>query len=202
MTTLLTGGNGWVPSFVLRRLARSGEQVISYDLMEPDQALREHLDDSIAHVVFEQGDVTDASHLREVAERHQVDKIIHAAAITPRLHREMEEPGRIIDVNLMSTVHCLELIRTIPRIIRMVYISSGAAWGSRHEVDELDEESPSRAEGLYGVLKHTCERICRRYATLFDIDVVAMRPASVYGPMERVTPGSTQGSSGILMVTV
>lgn len=191
MTTLLTGGNGWVPSFVLRRLTRRGERVISFDLMEPDQELRDHLGDAIEQVVFVQGDVTDAAQLRRVSEEHQVDKIIHAAAITPRLHREMAEPARIIDVNLVSTVHCLELFRTIPRITRMVYISSGSAWGSGHDLDVIDEDAPSRADGLYGILKHTCERICRRYAELFDIDVVAMRPASVYGPMERVTPGYT-----------
>ena len=191
MTTLLTGGNGWVPSFVLRRLARRGERVISFDLMEPDQALRDHLGDAIEQVVFERVDVTDPARLREVAEQYQVDKTIHAAAITPRLHREKAEPARIIDVNLMSTVHCLELARSIPRITRMVYISSGAAWGSGHDTPVLDEDSPSRAEGLYGILKHTCERICRRYAQLFDIDVVCVRPASVYGPMERITPGYT-----------
>lgn len=191
MTTLLTGGNGWVPSFVLRRLALRGERVVSFDLMEPDPELRDHLGDAIEQVVFEQGDVTDAARLREVAEEHQVDKIIHAAAITPRLHREMAEPARIIDVNLVSTVHCLELIRTMPGITRMVYISSGAAWGSGHDLDAIDEDTPSRADGLYGILKHTCERICRRYVALFDIDVVAMRPASVYGPMERITPGYT-----------
>jgi UDP-glucose 4-epimerase len=191
LTTLLTGGNGWVPSFVLRRLARRGERVVSFDLMEPDQELKDHLGDAIDQVEFVHGDVTDAAALRRVAEEYQVDKIIHAAAITPRLHREMAEPARIIDVNLVSTVHCLELIRTIPAITRMVYISSGAAWGSGHELDVLDEESPSRADGLYGILKHTCERICRRYSALFDVDVVAMRPASVYGPMERITPGYT-----------
>jgi UDP-glucose 4-epimerase len=191
VTTLLTGGNGWVPSFVLRRLARTGERVVSYDLMAPDRELRDHLGDAIEQVVFERGDVTDAHGLREVAERHQVDKLIHAAAITPRLHREKAEPARIIDVNLMSTVHCLELMRTTPRIRRMVYVSSGAAWGSGHDLDVIDEDAPSLADGLYGILKHTCERICRRYAALFDIDVVSMRPASVYGPMERVTPGYT-----------
>lgn len=191
MTTLLTGGNGWVPSFVLRRLARRGERVVSYDLMEPDRELREHLGDAIEQVVFEHGDVTDAGALRQAAERHGVDKIIHAAAITPRLHREQAEPARIIDVNMMSTVHCLELMRMMPEITRLVYISSGAAWGSGHELEVIDEDAPSRADGLYGILKHTCERICRRYAALFDIDVVAMRPASVYGPMERLTPGYT-----------
>ena len=157
--------------------------------MEPDQALKDHLGDAIDQVVFEHGDVTDFEALHDVVVQYDVDKIIHAAAITPRLDREMAEPARIIDVNFGSTVHCLELIRTIPRIERMVYISSGAAWGSGHDGDVIDETAPSLADGLYGVLKHTAERVVRRYHELFDIDVVAMRPASVYGPMERVTPG-------------
>ncbi|MFW6075399.1 MAG: NAD-dependent epimerase/dehydratase family protein [Chloroflexota bacterium] len=189
MTTLLTGGNGWVPSHVLRRLARRGERVISYDLMEPDRELREFLGDAIEHVVFERGDVTDGERLGQVAAEHSIDSIIHAAAITPRLEREMEEPARIIDVNLMSTVRCLELMRGSPAIRRMVYVSSCAAWGDGHDADVLDEESESRATGLYGVTKHTGERFCSRYKQLFDLDVVAMRPANVYGPMERETPG-------------
>lgn len=191
MTTLLTGGNGWVPSHILRRLARRGERVISLDLMEPDQPLKDFLGDAIGNVVFESGDVTDAARLREIVDEHGVDRIIHAAAITPRLEREKSEPARIIDVNLMSTVHCLEIMRTTPAINRMIYISSRAAWGSGHGTDVLDEESPSLATGLYGVTKHTCERFIRRYKELFELDITCMRPASVYGPMERVTPGYT-----------
>ena len=33
MPTLLTGGNGWEPSYILRRLLRRGEMVVSYDLL-------------------------------------------------------------------------------------------------------------------------------------------------------------------------
>lgn len=189
MTTLVTGGNGWVPSHVIRRLARRGETVVSYDLMQPDAVLREFLGSAIDHVVFEHGDVTDRPQLFDVARRHGVDRLIHAAAITPRLDREKAEPARIIEVNLMSIVHCLELMRSMPDIRRMVYISSRAAWGSGHDTDVIDEDSPSLATGLYGVIKHTGERFCRRYAELFGLDVVSMRPASVYGPMERETPG-------------
>ncbi len=189
MTTLLTGGNGWLPSHVLRLLAQRGEHVISFDLMDPDDYLQAFLGDLVRNVTFVAGDVSNRDELRQVAEDYQIDSIINAAAITPRLEREMEEPARIIDVNLGGTVNCLELLRTIPRITRMVSVSSGAAWGSGHGVDVLDEDSVSLATGLYGVIKHTGERFCQRYSELFDIDVVSVRPASVYGPMERVTPG-------------
>lgn len=189
MATLLTGANGWVPSYVMRRLARRGERVISYDLMPPDDMLRALLDDAIQNVTFVPGDVTDFDLLLESAREHAVTHIIHAAAITPRVERERTEPRRIIDVNLGGTVNVLEVARALPTFERMVYVGSGAAWGSGHDTDVLDEESPSRASNLYGVTKYASERFCLRYRELFDLDIVSMRPANVYGPMERVTPG-------------
>lgn len=189
MTTLLTGGNGWVPSHILRRLARRGERVISYDIMEPDELLYDFLGEAVENVVFVHGDVADESRLAEVAESFGIDALIHAAAITPRIDRERDEPARIIDVNLMATVRCLELARSFPGVRRMVNISSTAVWGAGYAGASLDELSPSYAEGLYGVCKHTGERFCHRYRELFGIDVVSLRPGNVYGPMERLTLG-------------
>lgn len=189
MTTLVTGGNGWVPSHIVRRLARRGETVLSYDLMPPDDLLHDFLGDTIQHVNFIDGDVTDRNHLREVAHAHHVTKIIHAAAITPRLDREQREPHRILDVNLGGTVAALDVARDLPNFERFVYISSCAVWGNVPGATVVTEDTPSHATSLYGVTKHTSERVCQRYATLYNLDIVSMRPANVYGPMERVTPG-------------
>lgn len=189
MTTLVTGGNGWVPSHIVRRLANRGETVVSFDLMQPDDVLATFLGDSAANVRFEHGDVTDLARLGEVAGRHGVTNIIHAAVITPRTDRERREPARIVDVNLGGTVNVLEVARSLPEFRRLVYVSSGAVWGEHPGATELTEETPSHATSLYGIAKHTSERICRRYATLHGLDIVSMRPANVYGPMERITPG-------------
>ncbi|MDP9363938.1 MAG: NAD(P)-dependent oxidoreductase [Chloroflexota bacterium] len=189
MVTLVTGGNGWVPCHVVRRLARRGESVVSYDLMPPDDLLRGFLGDIAERVVFEAGDVADAARLRDVAERHGVTSLIHAAAITPRVDREQREPTRILDVNLGGTVNALETARALPGFRRFVYVSSCAVWGDVPGAAVLDEETPSCATGLYGVTKHTSERVCRRYTELFGLDLVALRPGNVYGPMERPTPG-------------
>lgn len=190
MPTLLTGGNGWVPSHILRRLLRRGETVVSYDLMPPDEMLRDFLGDLFERIVFVQGDVTDGAHMREVAGQYGVERIIHAAVITPRLERERGEPEHIITVNLMGTVAVLEVARTLPTFRRLVYISSIAAWGGAQVPGgRPDEDTPSAARSLYGITKHTSERVARRYKELFGLDVVCMRPVSVYGPMERDTPG-------------
>ncbi|MEZ4532394.1 MAG: NAD(P)-dependent oxidoreductase [Thermomicrobiales bacterium] len=194
MATLVTGGNGWVPSHIVRRLAQRGETVISYDLMAVDELLRDLLGTAIEHVVFVHGDVTDADAMLSAAREHGVTRIIHTAAITPRRHREMAEPKRIVEVNLLGTMNALDVARQLDGFERFVYVSSCAATGSHPELAETDETTPSTATGLYGITKHTSERICQRYAELYGLDIVSMRPANVYGPMERDTPGYKGGT--------
>jgi len=189
MATLVTGGNGWLPSHVVRRLARAGERVVSYDLMEPDDFLRAFLGADISNVVFESGDVTDRERLSAAAIRHGVTSIISAAAITPRVDRERSEPERIIAVNLGGVVNALEVARTLPDLRRFVQISSCAVFGDVPGAKVLDEESPANSTNLYGITKLAGERVALRYGDLFGLDVIAVRPSNVYGPMERFTPG-------------
>ena len=189
MTTLVTGGNGWLPSHVVRRLARLGEAVVSYDLMEPDDVLRQFLGADCSKVVFASGDVTDRDRLRDTAMQHGVTSIISAAAITPRVDRERREPERIIAVNLGGVVNALEVARALPDFRRFVQISSCAVFGDVPGVRELDEDSPVNSTNLYGITKLAGERVALRYSDLFGLDVVAVRPSNVYGPMERFTPG-------------
>ena len=189
MVTLVTGGNGWVPSHVIRRLARAGEAVVSYDVMEPDAFLREFLGDDARNIIFETGDVTDQERMQEVARQHGVTSIVSAAAITPRVDRERREPTRIIEVNLGGVVNALEVARSLPGFRRFVQISSVAVFGDEPGATTRDEDSPTNSTNLYGITKLAGERVALRYGELFDIDVMAVRPSNVYGPMERFTPG-------------
>ncbi len=135
------------------------------------------------------GDVTDREAMLRAATDHGVTRLIHAAVITPRTDREQREPARIVEVNLVGTINALEVARALPGFERFVYVSSGAVWGDQPGAAILDENTPSRATSLYGITKHTSERLCQRYTTLFGLDIVSMRPANVFGPMERPTPG-------------
>jgi len=189
MAVMVTGGNGWVPSHVVRRLAARGETVVSYDLMEPDHLLHDLLGPLASRVVWEPGDVTDRRRLAEACRDHGVTSIVHMAAITPRFEREQREPERIVDVNLGGTVNALEVARALPGFGRFLYVSSCAVWGDVPGADVLDEDSPANGTTLYAITKLASERTTLRYGELFRMDVAAVRPANVYGPMERVTPG-------------
>ena len=189
MVTLVTGGNGWVPSHVIRRLARAGETVVSYDVMEPDAFLTEFLGEDARKIIFETGDVTDRARMQEVAHRHGVTSIVSAAAITPRVDRERREPTRIIDVNLGGVVNALEVARSLQNFRRFVQVSSVAVFGDEPGATARDEDSPANSTNLYGITKLAGERVALRYGDLFGLDVIAVRPSNVYGPMERFTPG-------------
>ena len=189
MSTLITGGIGWVPSHITRAIAATGEPVITYDVMEPDDMFAELIAGVSGKVTTVSGDVTDLERLIATCTQHQVTAIIHAAAITPRKDREQREPARIVDVNLGGTINALDVARQLPDLRRFIYISSGAAIGTVPGAAVIDESTPSQATSLYGITKHTSERVVSRYRTLFDLDAVSVRLANVYGPMERVTPG-------------
>jgi UDP-glucose 4-epimerase len=189
VTTLITGGIGWVPSHITRAIAATGEQVVTYDLMEPDDMFDELIGELRSNVSTIRGDITDVEQLSDVCDHYGVTSIVHAAAITPRREREMREPARIIDVNLGGTVIALDAARALPIFRRFVYISSGAAIGEVPGATVIDESTPSRATSLYGITKHTSERVVSRYRALFDLDAVSVRLANVFGPMERMTPG-------------
>ena len=189
MATLVTGGNGWLPSHVVRRLAQAGERVVSYDVMEPDDYLKSFLGADFDRVDFVRGDVTDRGALRDAARAYGVTSIISAAAITPRVEREKSEPEQIIAVNLGGVVNALEVARELPAFRRFVQVSSVAVFGDVPGATELDEDSPANSTNLYGITKLAGERVALRYGELFGLDVLAVRPSNVYGPMERFTPG-------------
>jgi nucleoside-diphosphate-sugar epimerase len=86
-------------------------------------------------------------------------------------------------------VNALEVARELPNFRRFVQISSCAVFGAVPGVTELDEDSPANSTNLYGITKLAGERVALRYGDLFGLDVIAVRPSNVYGPMERFTPG-------------
>lgn len=189
MTTLVTGATGFVASNVVRRLASSGEAVISYDISEPTGALLATLGDLASNVTFAVGDVRDAEALERAARDRGVDRIVHAAVITaadPEFERV--QPDRTVEVNVMGTVRLLELARTLPHLRRFIYISSSGVYGTTKDQDiDIDEEYPADLPGIYAISKFASERLTQRYGELFGLDTASVRIGGPYGPMDHLT---------------
>ena len=188
MATLVTGGTGFVGANIVRDLARNGHQVVSFDIIGPDQLFQNFIGESSSQVTFVQGDIVDRASVERLGNEHEIGKIVHAAVYT--VNREALETERsrdVIAINIEGTANLLELART-QQVSRFVYVSSGAAYGSALPGDQtLNEETPPAPQNLYGITKFASEMITRRYGELHGISTASVRLSTPYGPMERVT---------------
>ena len=206
MATLVTGGTGFVGANIVKDLVRNGHQVVSFDINEPDQLLRDFIGESPSPVTFVRGDIVDRASVDRMGHDHQIDKVVHAAVYTVnREALEIERSRDVIAINIEGTANLLELART-QQVTRFVYVSSGAVYGSALPGDQtLNEDTPPAPSNLYGITKFASEMITRRYGELHGISTASVRlspnpPKDTDGRREdsgRVGEGATGEMAGL-----
>lgn len=183
MATLITGGTGFLGSYLTRHLVReksiSGKDLVLFDRY-PN---RERIADVINDVILISGDVTEPSELAAVMKNYQIDQVFHLAAI-------LAEPTRAQVVSYMKvmcdgTLNVFEVSR-IMGVKRVVYASSVAVYGRasyrvKHPGTELDEDDPPSPTGFYGMCKLYAENLAALYSRRFKLETIGLRPTSVFG---------------------
>ena len=194
MTLLVTGGCGLVGAHVVRRYLSDepARRAIVVDLARPDADASAWFADVSARLDFVQADLAERAALVGLHGADEITHVVHAATVTGFPAWERERPRRYLDVNVGGTVNVLELARTLPALRRLVYLSSGSVYGpplpSSPESPQ-PEEGPLNPRELYAISKEVGERIGRRYAELFGLDLRAARLSGIFGPLERPTAG-------------
>ena len=188
MATLVTGGTGFVGSNIVKELARSGHQVVCFDLNGPDQLTEDFMQEVSSRVNFVQGDMVDRGEVERLGGDHAIDKIVHAAVFTVnRRDLETQRSRDVVGINIEGTANMLELARSL-QVDRFLYVSSGAVYGAASGGDQtLNEDTPPVPQNLYGITKYASELLTQRYGELHQISTASVRLSTPYGPMERVT---------------
>jgi nucleoside-diphosphate-sugar epimerase len=188
MATLITGGSGFVGLSIAERLIAEGESVVLFDLAAPIASMLSRL--ALAGATLITGDVRDGSDIDRALAANNIDRVIHAAAMTPNTQRERDEPRRIVEVNIVGTVNLLERLAARPAVKRVVVLSSVAVYGfSQPSASGLFEEdlSPPAPASLYGITKLAAEQAAMRIGQLRGLDVRIARLGPVYGTWENPT---------------
>jgi UDP-glucose 4-epimerase len=152
---LLTGGSGFIGRNVVEQL---GER---YEILAP------------THTELE---LTDADAVAAWLRRHPVDAVIHTA-VRPG-HRNAADASRQLEINLRMFTN---LTRCPDAWGRMIYLSSGAAYGTQADVVRAREGDVGRRvpNDEHGFSRYVLAQLARQTA-----NCVELRPFGVFGKHE------------------
>ena len=188
---LITGGAGFIGSYVCHKLLAMDHEVIVYDAfihyISPLKSILKQYTQlrfqGIADQVdFRRGDTRDKAHLRRVILETRPDRILHLAAlpIADLSNRHSEEALTSI---LEGAVNVLEVLRDVDFVERFVYISSSMIYGDFEEIP-APEDHPKRPKDIYGGTKYAGEVMTETYSRRYGIPYSIVRPSAVYGPYD------------------
>jgi len=174
MRVLLTGGSGFIGSWIIRRLVARGISVRVFDRVGDHRFLDQLLGGQSSLVEWCIGDIEDAAALGAAAA--DCDHILHLAALLANICRD--DPVRGARINLIGTLNVFEAARQ-RGIQGITYMSTAGVFGP----ESATIPQPSTH---YGAFKLACEGSARAYWQDHGISSTGFRPTSVYGPGREV----------------
>ncbi len=171
MKVLITGGNGFIGSYLVERLLNFGNQVRCLIRRTSNLRWIQNLS-----VEFAYGDIADfGSLLAAVAD---VDYIYHLSGAL-----RANKPDEFFKINHQGTRNLLEVSRQRnPTLKRFIYVSSQAAVGPSGNSIPLTEIDLPRPISTYGESKLLAEQAVLEFQQHFPITII--RPSVVYGPRD------------------
>jgi nucleoside-diphosphate-sugar epimerase len=183
MRTLVTGAQGCIGSWVVRRLIEQGHEVITFDVN--DSLARLEMISSpeiVAKVDRRVGRIEETETVKKLIRDEEITHIVHLAAVLMPFCQKNPVQGGLI--NVIGTLNIFEAARDLGKQTRIVYASSSAVWGPTDEYGEgpLTEDLPLKPATHYGVFKAANEGNARNFFSSDGISSIGLRPWTVFGP--------------------
>ncbi|MDP3013743.1 MAG: NAD-dependent epimerase/dehydratase family protein, partial [Candidatus Subteraquimicrobiales bacterium] len=174
MAKLITGGLGFIGTYLARALLKKSEEVVLFDVATKSSLLHDIKD----KVKIIQGDLASWAEVLEVVKDHNIDGIYHTGALLSASAEE--KPITAYHVNAGGTFNILEAARLF-NVERVIYLSTIATYGPGIP-ETVNEDTIQMPISMYGVTKVFSERLGEYYFRKFGVDFRGLRFPSVIGP--------------------
>lgn len=165
---VLTGGTGFILSFVAERYAEQGDTVVLFDNNEQHQTPRYTLDllEKSRNVSYVKGDVRDKAAVEDVIKG--ADIVYHFAALMGTSSRFKQEV-KTVEVNVLGTLHVCEAA-----------LNAGVTYF-------VYPPRPMQTGWLtpYIISKTASSQFTQMYHDVYGLPTVGLNIANIYGPRER-----------------
>jgi UDP-glucuronate 4-epimerase len=185
-TVLVTGIAGFIGSWVAEALAARGDTVVGVDNFNDyydvslKRARAKRLQDRCR---IHECDVADLAALREVFDRHKIDRVCHLAA-QAGVRYSLENPFAYQTANVLGTLNLLELCRQ-KGVKPFVYASTSSVYGGNEKTPFSVQDRVDKPLSLYAATKRATELMAHTYHHLFGLRCTGLRFFTVYGPWGR-----------------
>jgi len=175
MKILVTGGAGYVGSFAVRYLVRTGQEVVVLDNL--CQGHRGAVDEKLLVV----GDIADTELVGRLLDEHRIEAVMHFAAAT-NVAESVEDPRYHYRNNTANTLGLLETM--IDHDVRKIVFSSTAAtYGATDEMP-LREDAPKNPVCPYGYSKLAIEWMIQVFSHAYGLSYAILRYFNASGAAE------------------
>lgn len=183
MHALVTGGAGFIGSYLIPELLNRGFEVTVFDLAREPQTL-EPVRDRIHYI---HGDLSSGPDLYRVMMTGKITDVFHLGSILAGPCEENPHLG--FRINMESTLHLLDASVAL-KVNRFIMLSSISVYG-RDVSEPVSDEAVKNPETIYGQTKLASEHLLRWYHRKHGLDTRALRFTWVFGP------GRTRGITAL-----
>jgi GDP-L-fucose synthase len=172
MRYVITGGAGFLGSFLIENLRRRGVT----DIFVPR---------------VEEFDLTREASVERLYKEQKPDVVIHLAAEVGGIGANRANPGRFFYANMIMGVHMIEQAR-IHKVQKFVQVGTICAYPKFTPVpfkeDDLWNGYPEETNAPYGIAKKALLVMCQAYRAQYGLNAVYLLPVNLYGPRDNFNP--------------
>lgn len=177
MTSLVTGGAGFIGAHVVNELIKMNHNVIVLD--DLSGGFEDHINPKAA---FIKGSITDHNLVSKVFGDNEIDYVFHLAAYAAEglshfIRRFNYNNNLVGSINLIN-----ESIKH--KVKRFVFTSSIAVYGALEP--PMREDMTPMPEDPYGVAKYAVELDLKTAHEMFGLNYTIFRPHNVYGEYQNI----------------
>jgi UDP-glucose 4-epimerase len=188
MKILLTGGAGFIGSWVADIFIQQGHEILIID--DLSSGVESNIN---KHAEFVKCDIRDKELLSKVFKDFKPDVVDHHAAQI-NVRTSVDDPVYDAEINIIGSLNILELCR-VHSVNKFIFASTGGAIYGQPELLPADEDTKAMPISPYGTSKYAVEKYMNYYNEIYGLGYASLRYSNVYGPRQ-----NPHGEAGVVAI--